>query len=491
MRRFILLIGALLLPALLANAQVEVRWVQAMSGTTHRGARAIDHAPGGGFYAAGYINSLSGSTDFYLVRTDSMGLPLWEAITDNGGREYAFDVLAAPDGGCYVAGYSSAPSAGGLGGRNAYLARYDADGNLLWDEVYGGPGHDGFNAAAFTTDGDIILAGYVGSPVEYLQTPPDACLWKVDPNGELIWERVYSGDDGDRFTDVHVTLNGDIYATGYTGSQGHGNRDFILLHADENGDSLDYTPWGSSASDWAYDLVMTSDGDFLMAGRSDIHGSDFFQAALRRVSADGNHVFSRKYGESDFYDYAHCALETSDGNYIAAGITKTPENGQNDVYLFEVDTDGFLLWSWRFGDSASTEYVFDMLPVADREFVLTGYTSATDEGTHGVLLLKVEVQVSSVGNTTHPLPTTTRLESIHPNPFNDCTTIRFTLQSPGRAHLAVFDLLGREVAVLRRGTHAAGQYDVPFHATGAAAGIYFVRLETEQGRHTQKMVLLR
>ena len=88
------------------------------------------------------------------------------------------------------------------------------------------------------------------------------------------------------------------------------------------------------------------------------------------------------------------------------------------------------------------------------------------------------------------LPEAAVVESAYPNPFRGSTTIRYTVSEATAVRLAVYDALGREVAVLRRGTMPAGQYDQGFDAANLAAGRYVVTLETNRGRSTLPLTLL-
>lgn len=77
------------------------------------------------------------------------------------------------------------------------------------------------------------------------------------------------------------------------------------------------------------------------------------------------------------------------------------------------------------------------------------------------------------------LPEQVRLFQNYPNPFNPSTTIRFHLPQTSRASLRVFDLLGREVALLVDEQRQAGSHEVFFDGTGLASGVYFYRLQVD------------
>jgi len=88
-------------------------------------------------------------------------------------------------------------------------------------------------------------------------------------------------------------------------------------------------------------------------------------------------------------------------------------------------------------------------------------------------------------------PTTFTLEQNYPNPFNPSTLIRYSLPSTEQVSLKVFDMLGREVAVLVNVRQAAGRYEVSFNATGLPTGLYFYRLQAGSYSETRKMMLVR
>jgi hypothetical protein len=79
----------------------------------------------------------------------------------------------------------------------------------------------------------------------------------------------------------------------------------------------------------------------------------------------------------------------------------------------------------------------------------------------------------------------------YPNPFNPSTQIRFYLQTTNNTQLTVFDILGREVAVLVDGVMPAGSHSVRFDATGLATGVYLCRLESGGQMQVRRMVLVR
>jgi hypothetical protein len=88
------------------------------------------------------------------------------------------------------------------------------------------------------------------------------------------------------------------------------------------------------------------------------------------------------------------------------------------------------------------------------------------------------------------------LKQNYPNPFNPTTKIKFEIPDQARndnalVTLKVYDILGREVAILVNEEKPAGEYEVEFDGADLPSGIYFYQLKTSNYSETKKMVLLK
>jgi len=114
-------------------------------------------------------------------------------------------------------------------------------------------------------------------------------------------------------------------------------------------------------------------------------------------------------------------------------------------------------------------------------------------GTMGAYGQECDVVVGVPGE---DLPVTSRLYDAYPNPFNPATTVRYDLARPGHVEIAVFDLSGRLVRRLLSRTMTAGTHQVVWkgrdgRGRSAAAGVYFLRLRTEDTVDTKRMTLIK
>jgi hypothetical protein len=103
------------------------------------------------------------------------------------------------------------------------------------------------------------------------------------------------------------------------------------------------------------------------------------------------------------------------------------------------------------------------------------------------------VTLKTSGISTGPAPADYFLSANRPNPFNDLTTITYTMPETGKVRLSVLDMLGQEIAVLVNATQSAGTYDVEFRPAGLATGVYIYKItvdgESSDYISTQRMVI--
>ena len=83
------------------------------------------------------------------------------------------------------------------------------------------------------------------------------------------------------------------------------------------------------------------------------------------------------------------------------------------------------------------------------------------------------------------------LMPVYPNPFNAATVVSFTLPSEGKIHLALYDILGKEVDQISDETYTAGTHSFYYRPKNLATGVYFLKLRADNQSKTQKMMYLK
>jgi hypothetical protein len=88
------------------------------------------------------------------------------------------------------------------------------------------------------------------------------------------------------------------------------------------------------------------------------------------------------------------------------------------------------------------------------------------------------------------LPTAYALSQNYPNPFNPTTNIMFDIPQNSSVNIAIYDMLGREVATLVNTNYTPGHYTVPFNASKLASGMYMYRMTSQSLTGDQKLVTM-
>lgn len=103
---------------------------------------------------------------------------------------------------------------------------------------------------------------------------------------------------------------------------------------------------------------------------------------------------------------------------------------------------------------------------------------------------KVDV-ITGVESRQNNIPTEFSLSQNFPNPFNPSTTISYDLPKNEFVTMKVYDMLGREVAILLNEERPAGRYTVEWNAKNAASGLYIARMRAGDFAKTIKMTLMK
>ncbi|MGA9120280.1 MAG: T9SS type A sorting domain-containing protein [Bacteroidota bacterium] len=133
-------------------------------------------------------------------------------------------------------------------------------------------------------------------------------------------------------------------------------------------------------------------------------------------------------------------------------------------------------------------YSFDDFPVASGKYFYRLTEVDLDGSTHPYEPISVDV-LTAVQQS--DLPTQTSLRQNYPNPFNPSTTIEYSLANATRVKLSVYDLVGREVAVVVEGVMPAGNHSAVFAPKGLSSGVYFYRFRAGTFVDMKRLVLVK
>jgi hypothetical protein len=137
--------------------------------------------------------------------------------------------------------------------------------------------------------------------------------------------------------DVQITSDGGFVVVGYYTSSGDTNA--IIVKTNSSGDVQWYRVLGGTQMDAFYSVDQTSDGGFIATGRTNSFGSGSADVFLARLDPSGTLQWSKTYGGSQ-WDHASSIKQTSDGGYVMLGRTRSFTAGNFDFFLIKTDTVG-------------------------------------------------------------------------------------------------------------------------------------------------------
>jgi len=203
------------------------------SGDDYGSAIAVDSS--GNVYIAGSSDTTWGDPrrlyaaedDAFAAKLDSDGNLLWNTFLGGGGDDYGDAIAVDGTGNVYVGGSSNATwgspkRAYTASSMDAFAARLDGDGNLTWNTFLGGDGYDiGFGIAVDGT-GNVYVAGWSaatwGTPRRVYTSYRDAFAAKLSSDGTLLWNTFLGGDGYDPGFGIAVDGTGNVYMASWSGA---------------------------------------------------------------------------------------------------------------------------------------------------------------------------------------------------------------------------------------------------------------------------------
>ena len=227
----------------------------------------------------GDVSMNNGAEDAWVVKLGSAGEIQWEKCLGGPLDDMACCVQQTTDGGYIAAGRIASNTedelsdAYGLG--NVLVAKLDASGTVKWQKNYGGVDEERAYSIHQTADGGYIVAGAAGSTtgiVKGWKGSLDAWILKLDQDGNIVWQNCFGGVDDDLAYSTRQVSGGGFVFVGETSSfdgdvQGtHSRNDAWVVSLDSDGNILWQKTLGGVFGDAAYDFRQTFDGMLLIGG---------------------------------------------------------------------------------------------------------------------------------------------------------------------------------------------------------------------------------
>ena len=360
-------------------------------------------------FGGGKLKNAGGNCDFnkpcsdiFLAKFDKEGNHIWSKMfggdRSDGGNSVSVSVDSS--GNVYITGSfgSSIIDFGGdeLKNPGIFLAKFDTNGNHIWSKKFDGNGS--VSSINIDSNGNVYITGWFylssidfGGGALTNAGGLDIFLAKFDSNGNHLWSKRFGEGNWDRGNSVSVDSNGNVYITGeydkwnssgpcrkgqcdpYS-TTGHSN--IFLAKFDRDGNfiwiKIFYTNLEpGSQFNYGNSVSVDKSGDVYIVGeyesyRIDLGGGELKNAGgrcvestcpdifLAKFDSNGNHIWSKRFGGSDYDWGSSVSVDTSGSVYITGYFSSSIDLGGGEtinpgIFIAKFDSNGNHIWSKSLG----------------------------------------------------------------------------------------------------------------------------------------------
>lgn len=274
----------------------------------------------------------------------------------------------------------------------AYNNQSDAQ-QTVFQRTYGNEYSSQANSISLTSDGGYIIGGWYD--ITSLFTS-ELFLIRTNAQGDTLWAKTYGektetiGRNGSGNQGFHAFQTADqgYFFVGEVHGFGAGSSDVYAIRLDASGDTVWSRTFGSPESDYGENAIQTSDGGFVIAGYTESPDIDIRDAYLIRLNSDGHLRWAKTYG-GQYIDAVSGLVQSPDGGYVMVGYTFSYGESGSDVYVIKTDTNGNILWDVSVG-GVLNDYGYSIDNSLSGGFIISGATESIGAGEEDLLLVKLD-----------------------------------------------------------------------------------------------------
>ena len=477
-----------------------------------------------------YQESFNGIADGFIAKFNYDYNLIWSTYFGGEGFDEISDIVVLVNGDIIVTGNTDSEADiatidayqetfGGF--RDAFLARFSTDGELIWSTYFGGSNYDIGKSLAIDLDENIFIVGTLGSDgmatsgsyQENRGGGLDGLCAKFSNGGALIWATYYGGEFNDEFVDIKINISQELNLLGITSSETNiattnvhqeslsGIENSFIVKFTLAGDRNWATYYGGESRDIPYSINTDFNNNIIISGYTDsdtgiatpgAHKTirEFTDAYLASFNSEGQINWGTYFGgerrEEDSYieikgDDIYFTGRTDSEEGIANGSPYQAEYAgpyndvfNPDIYLSKFNSGGQQVWGTYYGNTG-----FDgpnkILLIEDNLFLLTGGSTSTEglttqdamnpenaglaDGLFAVFNVDLLISVNEIKSGEL---------SVYPNPANNYFIINLPLTLPENGMVEIYTLEGKRIAVF---DHYISGNRIPLNL---APGMYIV-----------------
>jgi len=363
-------------------------------------------------------------------RSPAISLTLsWNTFLGGISADMINGIAADPLGNIYVAGCSAmtwgSPIRAHSDQMDAFVAKLDADGNLLWNTFLGGTQSDWGRDIAVDQLGSVYVVGYSdgtwGSPVRaFSGSNDDVFVAKLNTYGMLQWNTFLGGTDMDVGYGLAVDSLGNVYTAGRSGAAWgppirsfSGYFDAFVAKLNPSGVLRWNTFLGAAGDDGGYGIAVDEIGNIYVSGWSYTtwgspirqHSGYLADSFVAKIYTFGNLAWNTFLGGGPYSDYSFGVAVDAIGNIYASGSSNSTWgspirafSGFRDAFVVKLNSSGMLSWNTFWG-GANNDEGYGIAVDANADVYITGKNEAAWNSPDNAFVVKVDASGNLLSST--------------------------------------------------------------------------------------------
>ncbi len=359
------------------HSQNGIQWQKCLGGSNGEYLHSIQQTSDGGYIGGGFSNSNNGDVsgfhggyaDAWVVKMSILGDIHWQKCIGGSDEDQAYSIEQTFDGGYIFSGWTYSIDGDVLGvhgGSDGWVVKLDSLGNIEWQKCLGGTVNDQLYSIKQTSDSGYIVTGRVSSidgDVIGNHGANDGWVVKLNNLGVIQWQKCLGGSDDDYVYSIQLTSNGGYILAGKTSSNdgdvanNHGQEDCWVINLNNLGVIQWQKCFGGSNNDEAKFIQQTLDGGYIFVGPAassdgDVNGNHGgYYDALVIKLNDVGAIQWQKCLGGTGVDYGLAIQQTTDSGYIISGSTTSNDGNVSGLHGFNYDA-----WVIKLNDSGAIQW---------------------------------------------------------------------------------------------------------------------------------------
>ncbi len=473
----------------------NIEWIRSYGGALDDVGSQVRQLPDSGYLITAATKSFGmGAYDGYVIRTDAQGNILWQRVVGGPQDDVLSRAVVVDDTTFVFAGFSKSI---GAGDADCWVMEMNDGGDTLWTKVFGGAKYDAI-VTVNPASGGLIFSGRTATVSGLFF---NALIFKTDFDANIQWLHVYGGPGSAEAMYIRETADQGFLATGASNSfAGGGNHDVFAVKTDSAG-NLDWARlYGGANVDASYDILQNPDGGYTLVGFTESYnaitprlagpaavqaGGDSANVFLVRIDAAGDTIWSRAIGGNQFDEGYNIVPWDTNGCLVSAYTASFSGSDTTDVFMIRVDGQGNAGCHSRVVHPVVTSPAVTFVPMT------LSFASGLPMSAPATLTSSFSFGFSDpcFGVGVKEVSKEDQGMTVYPNPSTGRFSIRLhaTVSSaPATIELALSDSFGRELLREKRKPESVLSVD----AGNLAAGIYLVRIEGKGISASEKLVVV-